>query len=174
MLSLLKEEVGYPFDHFPSQMFEFARGGVQSWGTLCGSLIAACGIIGLVCNKENSANLVNNLMAWYQQFPFPEYQPAGMNLPTTVAGSTLCHISVTKWLEVNGGKHGDPPRKERCGGLTADVAKFTVEMLNELADKQAFTVIFKPAAAVSACKTCHADDTIGKDDCTTCHGDPHK
>lgn len=118
--------------------------------------------------------MINNLYAWYSQFPFPEYQPDG-KVPTSVADSVLCHVSVTTWVKESGFKEGDPMKKKRCGGLTADVAKFTVQMMNDHADN-AFAAAFKPAAVVEGCMSCHKEDTIGKDNCTTCHAeneDPH-
>jgi hypothetical protein len=149
------------------------RGGIYSWGSICGSLPPAIEIIGLVTELDVGAKLINELMAWYKEFPFPEYQPAGMNIPTTVANSSLCHVSVTKWQHATGLDRDSAERKERCGGLTADVAKFTVEMLNKVADTGAFEGKFKPAAVVGECMTCHSKFTHGKESCTDCHGESY-
>lgn len=119
--------------------------------------------------------MVNELMAWYKDTPFPIYQPAGLNLPTTVADSSLCHVSVTKFMQELDIPRDDPRRSERCGGLTADVAKFTVAMLNDYADHKLTTGIFKPSPAVGECMACHSQVSWahGKENCTSCHGDPH-
>lgn len=93
-------------------------------------------------------------------------------LPTTVADSTLCHVSVTKFMDAAGVARATPERKARCGALTADVAKFTVELLNAQADGT-FVSKYKPAAVVGACMSCHSTDSHGKENCTPCHGDPH-
>ncbi len=60
------------------------------------------------------------------------YQPEGLNLPTTVAGSTLCEDSVGHFMEAAKVAYGDPERKSRCAGTTADVTRKMVEMLNEV------------------------------------------
>ena len=62
-----------------------------------------------------------------------------------------------------------------CGGLTADVAKFTVAMLNDYADKKLTTGVFKPSSAVGECMACHNSISWahGKENCVSCHGDPH-
>ncbi len=119
--------------------------------------------------------MINELMAWYKDTPFPIYQPKGMNLPTTVADSSLCHVSVTKFMQLMDIPRDSPERKERCGGLTADVAKFTVAMLNDFADQKLNTGVFKPSAPVGECMTCHSKMSYahGKENCVSCHGDPH-
>ncbi len=149
------------------------RGGIYSWGSICGALPPAIDVIGLVTDLENGAILINELMAFYKDAAFPEFQPAGMNVPTTVANSSLCHVSVTTWQHASGLDRNSPERKERCAGVTADVAKFTVEMLNKLADTGAYEGKFKPDDVVGQCMTCHSALTHGKESCTHCHGDPH-
>jgi len=59
------------------------------------------------------------------------YQPEGLNLPTTIANSTLCEDSVGEFMKLTGVAYGDPERKSRCAGTTADVTKKMVELLNE-------------------------------------------
>ena len=59
------------------------------------------------------------------------YQPENLGLKTTVAESTLCEISVNKFMEAQGVAYGDPERKSRCAGVTADVTRKMVELLNE-------------------------------------------
>jgi hypothetical protein len=114
-------------------------------------------------------------MAWYQVTPFPVYQPED-KVPTTVAESTLCHVSVTKWCLETGEAADSPLKKMRCGGLTADVVGKTIEMLDKhFAGK--FERQFKPAAIVGECKTCHGSAPIhvtGKESCTNCHDDTYK
>lgn len=131
-------------------------------------------VIGLVTEGQTNEKLVNELMAWYKDFPFPEYQPAGLNLPTTVAKSSLCHVSVTKWMRLTGLPRSAPERSERCAGLSADVAKFTANMLNQLFESGDYNPAFKPADTVGECMTCHSGNAHGKESCVECHGDPHK
>ncbi len=75
--------------------------------------------------------MVSDLWAWYKKEPFPAFQPAGLDLTTTVAESVLCVDSVGKFMEAQGCAYGDPERKERCAGVTAEVVRKVVELLNE-------------------------------------------
>ncbi len=59
------------------------------------------------------------------------YQPENLGLKQTVANSTLCEDSVGKFMEETGIKYGDPERKSRCAGVTADVVRKMVELLNQ-------------------------------------------
>lgn len=128
-------------------------------------------IINLFHEGPTATALTNELFAWYSQAAFPIYQPK-MSLPTTVADSTLCHVSVTKYMHETKFAKGSDERKTRCAGVAADVARFTAELLNAQADGK-FESKYKPAAVVGECMTCHTNDVQGKDDCTPCHGDPH-
>jgi hypothetical protein len=171
----LAEEVGYPFNQIPSEGFSAFKSGIHGWGSICGALVPAIYAITLVAEGDEQKDMVNELMAWYKDTPFPIYQPKGLNLPTTVADSSLCHVSVTKFMQLLDIPRDDPQRSERCGGLTADVAKFTVAMLNDFADKKLATGVFKPSAVVGECMACHSkmEWAHGKETCTSCHGDPH-
>lgn len=75
--------------------------------------------------------MLADLSKWYKKAEFPMYQPEGLNLKTTVAGTTLCDDSVGNYMEAEGVAYGDPERKSRCAGTTADVTRKMVEMLNE-------------------------------------------
>jgi hypothetical protein len=150
---------------------------VAGWGSICGSLPPAAVFISLFTDEATQVKLVDQLMAWYQQAPFPMYQPEKLNLPQTVAESTLCHVSITKFLKEGNGAWDMKSHEKhaRCGGLSADVAVFTINMLNDHFDNK-FETLYKPAAGVSECKKCHGSFTQGKDSCTECHGglvDPH-
>lgn len=121
--------------------------------------------------------MVNELMAWYIQFPFPEYQPAGLNLARIAVGSTLCHISVSTWCNAKGVgvSAGSKEKKQRCAGLSADVTRKTVQMLNAYADTGTFKPEHKPNENVATCMGCHTDNgpfTQGKENCLSCHGNP--
>ncbi|NLZ38701.1 MAG: Tat pathway signal protein, partial [Firmicutes bacterium] len=60
-------------------------------------------------------------------------------------------------------------KTERCAGVSADVAKKTVELLNAYFDNK-FTPVHK-SEGVDTCKSCHSTDIQGKDNCINCHGD---
>jgi hypothetical protein len=178
-LGYLTEEVGYPFNQIPTKAFVSFKGGVESWGSMCGALVAPIAVINLVAEGDIRAAMVNELMAWYKEFPFPEFQPKGLNLPGFAVNSSLCHVSVTTWMKESGfGPRSAPERSERCGGLTGDVCKFTVQMLNKYYDNAFAGGEFKPAAVVGECMACHGEKVPpyahGKESCVECHGDPHK
>lgn len=85
----------------------------------------------MVTDVDTSKKLVSDLYKWYKGFEFPQYQPENLNLAHTVAESYLCEDSVGKFMEVQGVAYGDHERKARCAGVTADVLRKTIELLNE-------------------------------------------
>jgi hypothetical protein len=157
-------------------MFVGFGGGINSWGTICGSLVAPVALIsGVVADKDIRGQMLEELMAWYIQFPFPEYQPSQLNLPRCAVGSTLCHISVSTWCNSEGAcvAASSKEKKERCAGLSADVAKKTVQMLNSYMDTGTFAAVHKPDPVVATCMSCHSDNppfTQTKENCMNCHG----
>ena len=167
----MQDKVGYPFTLIPTQSYTYGSGGFYGWGSLCGALSSAVAVINLCHETAVATTLSNELFAWYSQAAFPMYKTE-FTLPTTVADSTLCHVSVTKFMDAAGVARATPERKARCGALTADVARFTVELLNAQADGT-FVSKYKPAAVVGACMSCHSTDSHGKENCEPCHGDPH-
>ena len=125
----LAEEVGYPFNQFPTAAFTNAASGYGA-GTLCGCLGVAATCIGTVTDVDTSKKLVAELFNWYETAEFPQYQPENLGLAHTVADSVLCEQSVGNFMEVQKVKYGDPERKSRCAGTTADVVRKMVELLN--------------------------------------------
>lgn len=176
----LAEVVGFPYNMVPPDMFRYGEGGVVGWSSICGALNGACAAINLVAGKEDYSKLVNELVGWYTTHAFPVYKPANpkvdLDLVTSVSGSTLCHASVTNWCKASGFGAKSKERSERCGRLTADVAKYTVELLNSYADGK-FAAAFKTPAAVTECMSCHGDkamnNTRGKENCVQCHDLPN-
>lgn len=108
-----------------------SAGGGYGQASLCGCIGVAAACIGTVCDADTSKKLLGELSKWYKDAEFPIYQPEGLGLPTSVAESTLCEDSVGKYMEVSGVAYGDPERKSRCAGVTGDVTKKMVELLNE-------------------------------------------
>lgn len=158
-------------------MFLGFSGGIQHWGTVCGALVAPVALIsGVVEDKKMKGAMIDELMAWYIHHPFPEYQPAGLNLPKVAVGSTLCHISVSKWVNaVNPPVTADSKEKKaRCAGVSGDTVKKAIEMLNAYADAGSFTATHKPDPVVATCMGCHKDAsppfTQTKENCMSCHG----
>ncbi len=152
----------------------FSSGVRTGWASICGALVPPLTLFAMIpADNATKGKLCDELMAWYMKFPFPEYQPAGLNLPQVPIDSSLCHISVTKWMKEAGVSRGSDERKERCGGLTADTAVKVVNMLNKLHDEGAFEVTTKPHENVESCMSCHNNMqpfTHGKENCMECHG----
>jgi hypothetical protein len=193
LLTALVDKVGAPYTAIPRDMFRYGSGGVAGWGTICGSLNGACAIITLIAGKDY-AKLVNELMAWYTETPFPsdianqyaqnheylvEKYKSDAVLPTSVSESTLCHVSVNTWCRTTGNPSASPERAERCGRLTGDVAAKAAELLNA----HALGKFVASDIEKSECSNCHSmgenyeagQFVIGKGtNCTDCHGeDPH-
>ncbi len=97
---------------------------------MCGALGAAAACIGTVCDAGTAKKILGELENWYKEQPFPTYQPANMGLPETVANSLLCQDSVGTFLKESGFAAGSKEHLERCGGLTGDVTRKMVELLN--------------------------------------------
>jgi len=154
-------------------MFFFGRGGIVGWGSICGCLTSAAGVINLIGDRNQTSKLQDEVMTWYTKAEFPQYQPAGLDLATTVANSTLCHVSVTTWCQHTGIARGDSKRGERCAGVTADTAAFVADILNQEFIGDGYTPKYAIADSVDQCMSCHGEHTIGKDDCVPCHRDAH-
>lgn len=126
----LADQVGYPFNQIPTEIFTSGAGGFGQ-ASLCGCVGVAAACIGSVCDVDTSKKILAELSAWYKTAEFPMYQPENLGLKQTVANSTLCEDSVGKFMEETGIKYGDPERKSRCAGVTADVVRKMVELLNQ-------------------------------------------
>ena len=125
----LADQIGYPYNQVPTEAF---TNGASGYGhaTYCGCLGVAATCIGMVCDVDTSKKILAELNNWYKVTELPIYQPENLGLKTTVAESTLCEVSVSKFMEAQGCAHGDPERKSRCAGLTADTTRKMFELLN--------------------------------------------
>ncbi|MGD2154071.1 MAG: C-GCAxxG-C-C family protein [Gemmatimonadales bacterium] len=175
IVDALAEQVGEPFTSYPTTVTRYGGGGVAGWGTLCGTLNGAAMAIYLVSRDPGPA--INEVFAFYEQEALPNYVPAEarFRVPGSVAGSTLCHVSISRWCDASGFDASSPELGDRCAQLAASVAKYTVEVLNAQLDGS-FTTARQPTAAALPCLGCHArgsavESTFGKMDCGTCHTD---
>ncbi len=177
----LAERVGYPYDVFPTKIAVYGKGGVVGWATLCGALNGAAMVCYMVLPEKQADIVINDLYAWYQYTPLPNYvpkNPVKSNLnpfPKSKAESPLCHVSVTKWCKETGYKAFSAERAERCGRLTADVAKKLVEILNAVKEGS-YTPQYSLDEVTMKCRGCHCkgstlEDTRGKMACFLCHTD---
>jgi len=160
------------YDQFPFEMFLYGAGGVNGWATLCGALNGSAAAFQLLSPKPEP--LIDALFAWYEREALPDYVPATAKFPNvkSVAGSPLCHQSLTRWCAAAKRKTYSAERKERCGVLTAAVARHAVVLLNaQAAGKQIEAALAKPT---TECMACHEKDgvlenTRGKMSCGGCH-----
>ncbi len=136
ILDELKGKVGEPYTCIPSELYVYGKGGIVGWGTVCGALNGACGIITLTC--KDYKKIIDTLFDWYVKAELPDFVPEGKEpFPKSVSHSPLCHASVMKWCKVASDcfkrkiAYNCKERSERCARLSGSVAKKTVELLNE-------------------------------------------
>lgn len=173
----------------PTQMMEWAAGGVAGYATLCGALNGACAAIGLICSNGDAKLFIADLLTWYSEsllptplsessltpLPGKEYE-----LPQSVASSNLCHVSVTNWCIASGFASGSGERSERCARLAGDIAAKVAEMLNAGVDSAG--ALGNPRDNSTICGLCHykgtdyeaGQYTRGKMNCHSCHVDISK
>ena len=131
LLAELSKKVGFPYTMIPPEMFANGKEGYTA-GTLCGALGGAAGIIGLCCAPDDARAITKELFAWYTSTPLPIYQPEGAAPVQTVSDTVNCVDSVSGFMTAAEVERADPIRKRRCGGVSGDVARKTVELLNIL------------------------------------------
>ncbi len=175
----LAEKVGYPYTVFPTELAIYGKGGVVGWATLCGALNGAAMATYLVLPEKEADKVINELYAWYEYSELPNYIPkkpvkADLNpFPKSVANSPLCHVSVSNWCKASGYKAFSAERAERCGRLTADVAKKLTELINSVYDGS-FVPKYSLDKRTMTCRGCHCKEsalqnTRGKMVCWECH-----
>ena len=181
IIGVMGEKYGAPYNQFPFAMLEANKGGISDWGTICGALYGAAAAYALFWGRDERTPMVNELYRWYEITKLPVYKPAKAmgvegDIPSNVAGSVLCHISVSKWCYANQIEATSKKRNERCGRLTADVAAKACEILNAKIDAgKNFKGVLGKQESVKACGTCHqtkgeeANWAKGVMDCTPCH-----
>ncbi|NWJ40340.1 MAG: C_GCAxxG_C_C family protein [Geothrix sp.] len=169
------EKLGAPYTDFPFEMFTYGMGGVHGWGTLCGCLNGCAAAIQVL--SANPEPVIDELYRWYQTAALPDFDPKGIKFKSvqSVAGSPLCHPSIAKWCEASGKKAYSPERKDRCGVLTAAVARKCVMLLNDQAAGR-FAPVTVVDARTKSCMGCHEkggpmENMRSKQACAPCHSD---
>ncbi|MCH5278022.1 MAG: C-GCAxxG-C-C family protein [Desulfovibrionaceae bacterium] len=181
IIGLMAEKYGAPYNAFPFTMFEANKGGISDWGTICGALYGAAAAFSCFYPRKEATPMVNELFRWYEVTAFPLYQPGDAaqgvkgDIPSSVANSVLCHISVSRWCYNTKLAANSKERSERCGRITADVCMKAVEILNAKIDggKDWKGALAKQESVVG-CTSCHGKDQVsdmqkGNMDCTPCH-----
>jgi hypothetical protein len=170
----------------PNNIFRFGGGGIAGWGTICGTLNGAAGILGMVIAKgthrvtltdavfqyyattalpTNNAYLssqgqLGSLGAWDPKNSVGASIPPQNNVPTSVADSPLCHSSLVQWTMATGIKDASAGQKDRCSKACFDVSFKLTELLN--AYFSAITATSTPAPGAVA-----LDPSVTA--CRTCH-----
>ncbi|WP_312650949.1 C-GCAxxG-C-C family protein [Proteiniclasticum sp.] len=128
VIGQLGDKAGYPWNQIPVDVFANGATGFGA-GSLCGALAGAATCIGFSIPPEDAPKVTAELFKWYTSTELPVYQPDVDN-EALVSKSVNCLDSVGQFLEVSGHAMGDPERKARCAGLTADAAGKVVELIN--------------------------------------------
>ena len=189
ILELLQAKVGDPYNSIPMEIMLFGGGGGAGWGSLCGTLNGASALISLVTDASSYGALVKELWGWYSTEELPSdaandfavqnkylVHNYDSTLVQNIAGSVLCHVSVTDWCVAADKTVGSTERKERCARIAGDVAAKTVEILNA---KFAGTFVstYTRDAAASGCLLCHSAAqkyaVMTEMNCTPCHVTAH-
>jgi len=174
----LAKSVGAPYDTYPLGSVFWAHGGLMGWGTACGTLIGAGTAIGLITGNDNTEvggrakvpvgqAIINDVIAYYASENLPKYKPANPKAEIknqSIADTPICHISVGKWMNKEGVKFFGIERKERCARLSADIAMYTAQLLNEWADGT-----YKPRNEPLA--NALDNQITSQNNCGECHGD---
>lgn len=181
VISTLAERYGEPYRHFPFAMMRYGDGGICKWGSVCGVVNGAGALIGLFFpeSQEVREKLFGAFANWYESTELPVYQPKNpsqaMEIPVSVAGSVLCHLSVSQWCNVSGCAAFSKEKSERCRRLTADGMRKLVSLLNA-AYAQAERELVDISSEAKECNSCHGKaqlaDAMVKMDCRACHDLP--
>jgi hypothetical protein len=193
LLSLLKEQVGYPWTTLPDMLMAHAAAGYGGHGTLCGALGGASTIINMVTysgkkDEQQNNQIIDRLFWWYADQDFPSERFDALSpLPRQIkvkAMSPLCHTSVSKWTVAAGVTIKSEAKIERCAKVAGEVAHTVTLALNDYFDGKWTPPAWKPAAASEHCVSCHGPNVPpqtamrwnqqGHMDCLMCHGDHTK
>ncbi|MHB8811137.1 MAG: C-GCAxxG-C-C family (seleno)protein [Desulfobulbaceae bacterium] len=184
--------VANPYAGIPKNMMNWGAGG-SGIGTLCGALNGAFAAFGLI--TTDNGELIKELTTWYSESMLPEYAPVvdparpttALDIPQSIAGTELCHASVTNWCRMSGVNVADASRGERCARLSGDVAAKAVELLNAKFVSGTFVMAGATPGQKTTCYACHnqtVKDASGnyrtydqggfvksEQGCTVCHSD---
>jgi hypothetical protein len=187
------DKLGAPYTDFPWDFSKYGGGGIKLWGTICGTLNGAAAAISLFFTGTTAAELTSEVFTYYEKTKLPTFKPANpkndvpKTLPKSKPRSTLCHVSISRWVEDSGYDPFSPERADRCGRMCANVAKFTVGIMNKALNGK-FKAKNQISAFAAGCLGCHSNandialdepDVLSKMDCELCHdaetdkGSPH-
>lgn len=183
----VSDRIGKPWSDFPFQLSTYGGGGVALWGTLCGTCNGAAMAVSMFLSGKIRNQVISEIFAWYENTALPAFVPEkpkkvkpDFQMKPSLAQSTLCHVSITRWCNASGFQSFSPQRVERCARLVADMAGYTAQLLN-MAAKNEFKSKIQLGAVANGCLECHAKgnqapnepEVVSKMSCTACHPDAH-
>jgi hypothetical protein len=191
LLSLLKEQVGYPWTTMPDMLMAHAAAGFGGHGTLCGALAGVSTIINMVTYGEvrdawqQNSQLVDRLFYWYAEQDFPSERFDDISkMPKQVkarAETPLCHSSLSSWALAAKENISSEAKKERCAKVAGEVVYIVTQQLNEFFAGKWTPPVWVPSKETEHCIRCHGPDTPaqkakrwnqqGHMDCLLCHTD---
>ena len=191
LLSLLKEEVGYPWTTLPDMMMAHAASGFGGHGTLCGALAGTSTIINMVTFGEErddylqNNQIVDRLFWWYAEQNFPTDRFDDLSpIPGQVqelAMSPLCHTSVSRWVMAAGEQIDTAAKIERCAKVCGEVVYTTTSALNAFFKGEWTPPVWHPSEDIEHCIGCHGPrskthrarrwNQQGHMECMMCHED---
>ncbi len=177
-------DLGAPYSNFPFEMMHYGAGGGELWGSMCGTVnggLAALAVF--VADTGLRREMANQMLFWYEKTQQPVWnpetplKPVPAKLPKSKANSTLCHISISRWVQKSGYDPFSPERADRCGRLSASVAEFVANQLNEALIKGNLQSRKEISKDADSCLACHGKgpaglnepDILSKMNCTPCH-----
>lgn len=182
---------GSPWETLPLELFKWGKTGCVESGTLCGALAGVLPIF-TMASPASVTEMGADLLRWYQETTLPSTEMDALDpkrrfpgQAQSVAGSPLCHVSVSSWCKAAGKLAGSADRKTRCAKITGDVARMAAIILNRLVPGVKYQPLY-PAQPerYAGCVRCHVDapppptpdgirlnNSLGISNCTTCHPD---
>lgn len=182
IMGTLADRHGAPYNTFPIEATLYGTGGIGANGSVCGTVNASGLLFSLfVDNQDDLFAICKEISIWYEKASLPVYKPkkpkVDIPIVQSVAGSTLCHVSSTRWANAAGYKVLTQEHFERCNRLVADVAKQIVIKLNEYSDGK---IVFKEKvnSFSEGCLACHGPggsvaNVASSMSCDSCHENPH-
>ena len=196
----------------PMGMFNYGGGGVNSYGTLCGTPNGGSALLQQI---GATTAMKMNFMAWYEKtalpsnaasldyltgtWPAPAGAPGGWadfktatgtqipfpinNLPKSISGNVLCHVSLTKWRAA-GDKfmlsYGKDLQTDRCAKLCYDSVYYLATLINTWKAGGIIDGSVSADASATGCKnpSCHGGPVVdancpvtaqGSMKCSACH-----
>ncbi len=185
IIDALALEVGYPWGALPRGLYSYGALGVLGWGTVCGALNGAIGVMDILGVHNSLGNLLidyfctaqlptDALVGWVPAPADPKVPAPLPSIATSVSNSPLCHNSLSIWAATAGVPVADASKKDRCAKLVGDIVAHAVELMNAFILDAYVPPVWAPPAAYADCYTCHTKvDMVpsqqGKMSCPDCH-----